>query len=70
MKIIRELGEKAMKDLVGKLGDGMLAMIVPQRSAAAVECYYIYKCVAGVLLRARCCDGSCAKYEIRCNSCC
>ncbi|MGP3936235.1 hypothetical protein [Nonomuraea sp. KM88] len=49
---------------MGRLGDRLLAMVVPQKSAAAVECYYIYKCIYPIRLRARCCDGSCGKYEI------
>ncbi|MEV4018832.1 hypothetical protein AB0J35_50910 [Nonomuraea angiospora] len=39
-------------------------------SAAAVDCYYIYKCIGGTKLRAHCCDGSCGKYVIVCNTCC
>ncbi|MEO3796100.1 hypothetical protein ABGB14_38385 [Nonomuraea sp. B10E15] len=53
-----------MTSVLGRLGDRLLAMVVPQKSAAAVECYYIYKCIYPIRLRARCCDGSCGKYEI------
>ncbi|MFC5825283.1 hypothetical protein [Nonomuraea insulae] len=53
-----------MKSALGMLSDRLLAMIVPQKSAAAVECYYIYKCIYPIKLRARCCDGGCTKYTI------
>jgi hypothetical protein len=54
----------AMTSVFGRLSDRLLAMIVPQENAAAVECYYIYKCIYPIRLRARCCDGSCAPYVI------
>ncbi|GAA3223859.1 hypothetical protein GCM10020216_037070 [Nonomuraea helvata] len=59
-----------MRNAIEKLSDRILAMVVPQHSAAAVDCYYIYKCIAGTKLRAHCCDGSCGKYVIVCNTCC